>query len=487
MRLFFFAICFCLSVIPSLAQVDGVLMSYEKIPLGEAINSDYTEICPLISPDGNTLYFVRVNHPENNYKNKCKREICTQDIWYADVKEDGSWDKARRMPEPFNKNDFNSIISVSSDGFNLLVRGGMEAGEHNPYKLAVSHRNKLNWSEPKVLKIKNYESLNKGSFDGGCFANDNTVLILFFNDVNDTETTNLYISFLKEDGSWSSPKKMGKNINQGSQISPFMAADNKTLYYASDMPGGFGEYDIYMTQRLDESWMKWSDPVNLGSSINSDQWEGYYSVDVKGEHAYMVSTNNASGTADIVKIRLKEENKPSPMAVVFGKILLENIPYDVKGVVSCEIIGKDKSITKVNLDSDNSFKFNLHCGLKYRLHAEIEGFVSVSEIVDLTDVKEYAEIDASINIRLIPMKDNFDDLKALSFLAENKIEALNKLVLVLIENPSMVIELKDFPAASGVGIDNRVKTLKKYLVSQGINEDRIKIKAMADLIPLASE
>jgi hypothetical protein len=49
-------------------------------------------------------------------------------------------------------------------------------------------------------------------------------------------------------------------------MTPYLAADGETLYFSSDRPGGLGDNDIWMTKRLDSTWQKWSDPVNLGST-----------------------------------------------------------------------------------------------------------------------------------------------------------------------------------------------------------------------------
>ncbi len=70
-------------------------------------------------------------------------------------------------------------------------------------------------------------------------------------------------------------------------MSPFLAADGKTLYFATDRPGGLGEMDIWMSKRLDDSWTKWTTPKNLGAPINTEGSEAFFTMDAGGEYAYL--------------------------------------------------------------------------------------------------------------------------------------------------------------------------------------------------------
>jgi OOP family OmpA-OmpF porin len=86
----------------------------------------------------------------------------------------------------------------------------------------------------------------------------------------------LYVSFLLKDGRWSEPLNLGEDINTAlEETSPFLAADDKTLYFSSDGFTGYGKHDIFMSRRLDESWTRWSTPENLGPQINSPEDDAF--------------------------------------------------------------------------------------------------------------------------------------------------------------------------------------------------------------------
>ena len=80
----------------------------------------------------------------------------------------------------------------------------------------------------------------------------------------------LYVSIKSKSGIWSTPLWMGDNINSSfREGSPFLARDNKTLYFYSNGFGGYGGSDLFMSRRLDDTWQSWSKPLNLGPYINT--------------------------------------------------------------------------------------------------------------------------------------------------------------------------------------------------------------------------
>ena len=110
----------------------------------------------------------------------------------------------------------------------------------------------------------------------------------------------LYVSFLEDDGTFSEPKNLGKTLNTtGNEHCPFLAADGKTLYFASYGHQGYGSADIFVSQRLDDSWTKWSQPENLGPRFNGPGYDAFFALGPDGT-AYYAST----GTKDTAPKKL---------------------------------------------------------------------------------------------------------------------------------------------------------------------------------------
>lgn len=275
--------------------------------LGQFINSKYSERLPIISPDGNTLYFTRKYHPENI------GDADKDDIWMAKKYDDYTWGDAKNIGEPLNNELHNFVISVSPDNRRLYVASAYKRGEKDG--VAVAKRKGNNWGKPETLRIENM--YNKSRF-AGYYVNMNGNVLLMAVERDDTEgDRDLYVSFKKNTGDWTEPRNLGKTINTvGMESSVFLAADNKTIYFSSNGFAGYGGLDMYMSRRLDESWENWSEPQNLGAEINTPGNDYNYTIPASGDYAYFSSDYMSLGQSDLFRIRLPEEARPDPVMLV---------------------------------------------------------------------------------------------------------------------------------------------------------------------------
>jgi len=89
----------------------------------------------------------------------------------------------------------------------------------------------------------------------------------------------LYVSLKDSFGKWTEPKNLGTTINtKGFEISPFLSPDKKRLFFSSNGHPGFGDADIFYCDRLFDSWETWSVPRNLGERVNSKAFDGYFFI-----------------------------------------------------------------------------------------------------------------------------------------------------------------------------------------------------------------
>ena len=96
---------------------------YELVKMDKTVNTFHHEAAPVISPDGNTLYFFVQDHPENTMG-----KDDTQDIWVSKKDANGVWSVAEHLKNPFNIHRSNQVFTVFDDG-SLLIRGGRTRGE----------------------------------------------------------------------------------------------------------------------------------------------------------------------------------------------------------------------------------------------------------------------------------------------------------------------------------------------------------------------
>lgn len=365
--------------------------------LGDNINTTYDEILPVISPDEKTIYFIRANHPQNSHG-----ETGSQDIWFSQrMNTSSDWGPAKRMPNPFNKRKYNSIYTVSPDGNQIVLAGSYKNGRYMGPGVSVSKRNGRVWSSPVALQIKNYDKLANGKFSSAFMSYDNKVLILSFcskKSGRQSKKGDLYVSFKQQNNVWSEPVGLGKNINYGSssEFSPFLGADMKTLFFASDRKGGEGSVDIYKTVREDDSWKKWSDPVNLGPKVNTEGFDAYYSISASGEYAYMVKYEDQ---ADIIRMALSPDQRPKPVALLMADIVDDKTGEKVKSSLVIENAETGRAMRTIDQTGRDGIKTILQLGRSYRLVARASGYTSKSLPLDLAKENLYKEIKK--NIRLV--------------------------------------------------------------------------------------
>ncbi len=453
--------------------------------LGPSVNSAFDEVCPIISPDGNTLYFDRKLHPENTGENKL------DDIWLADHST-GNWNTVMNIRTPLNNADANFLCSISPDG-NYALLGGTYGGKGPGIALAT--RTAAGWSVPKPVQIRDFVNLN--TYNEFYLGADGTTLVMSIENSESLGLRDLYVSFLQADGTYSKPENLGKQLNTaGDEMSPFLAADGKTLYFSTNGYPGYGGPDIFMSKRNDASWTNWTEPVNLGNNVNSPDFDVYYSIDAKGEYAYFSSSYTSKTNLDIFRIKLSPQAQPENVVWLKGMVsdrttnefISANIEvYDINDSL---LIGYSSSTPSTNyavLIPDNSLR-------KIRISAD--GYYGSDTTILVYDVPVFTEIIQ--NFSLIPQKTGvIIEMKNIEFEANSSIledtsfAELDKVVRFLKENPLVSIEVRGH--TNGLCGDDycnslslkRAMAVVDYFVSQGISRDRLNSKGLGKTMPIA--
>jgi len=139
------------------------------------------------------------------------------------------------------------------------------------------------------LKITAFNNYNDTS--DATMTPDGKTLVLAIETDFTQGSLDLYFAHQKEDGTYSFLQNMGKVINSAAEESnPQLLSDTRTLLFASNGFSSNGNYDLYVSYRLDDTWKNWSEPINLGSKINTIHYEGQPFYDEKNEMLYYVSS-----------------------------------------------------------------------------------------------------------------------------------------------------------------------------------------------------
>lgn len=278
---------------------------YQLKNMGWKINSAQSEIAPVLSPDGKTLFFSRSPGYDPERKNR--------NIRFSKMDRNGRWTASKEMSRMFNNSGWNTVAGITSDGKTILLTGRyMPDGTHNG-GFSMSHLKNGIWTMPMPLNIKDFPA--NDITQAGTLSGDGRTIIFSCNNRFGGKflgAWDLFVTILQNDGTWSKPENLGGNINtEGFEIAPFIAPDGVTLYFSTEGRGGYGSQDIFMSRRLDDTWTKWSEPVNLGNSVNTAKWEAYFVTSDNGKVSVAGSTNNAMGKMDLFRVTLPEKLKPN--------------------------------------------------------------------------------------------------------------------------------------------------------------------------------
>ncbi len=462
-----------------------------KENLGLAINSKFNEICPVVSPDGKSLYFTRWKHPENLGSSK------NQDIWVSQLGEDKKWLKSSLFPAPINNDENNAVCGISPNGKTMLLNnvygkdGQMEKGVSLSFKLRTG-----DWSFPKPIRIQNFK--NKSEYSEYTLAPNGKILLMTTETKDSYGGKDIYVSFWKSDDTWTEPKNIGPNVNSGeSESTPFIAPDGVTMYFSSSGHVGYGNNDIFLTRRLDDTWLNWSIPENVGPVVNTNQWDGYFSVSAQGDYAYFSSVENSMGAEDIYRIKIPEKVKPQTLVQFSGKVLdvTSKNPLNAKILVRSTI-----SSDSMAVDYDpylGDFSFMWPTKKPFQIEVKSKGYLTKRERYDLRKESKYLEMNQVISMLPVEVNKQFK-LPTLNFaqsksdLLKDSYEALDGIVSILNDNASFNILIEGHTDSQGdwnenlqLSVDRALK-VKEYLMLKGISSSRIQTKGWGGTKPLSS-
>ncbi|MES2387927.1 MAG: OmpA family protein [Bacteroidota bacterium] len=487
---------------PKINLVKNRLFEAEPVKQSDALNSDYNELNPLVTADGKTMYFSRRNSPQN-----VGGEKDHEDIWVAEMDKDThKWKKARNFGAPFNNEDPNFVCSVTPDGAGLLLgnvylpNGVMEAG------CSFSYATETGWSDPEKAVFINFRNLSEKV--DYFLSNSGKIMIISAQKEKTMGGRDLYVSFLVGNFTWSEPQSMGSMINTAAdEYAPYLASDNRTIYFASEGFPTYGLSDIFVAHRIGDSWNNWTTPENLGPKVNTAEEDAYFSITASGEAAYFSS---ARGGKNLDIWRMSLPAKPagaepevamvSPVVLLCGTVIDNGtgkpMEHPVRLVYENLANGEELGITRTKPKS-GTFAVTMPAGINYGYFAVAPGYLSQSGSIDLSDLKTYREIEHDLVMipdkvgAVLTINNIFFDLNKADLQKESFPE-LKRVAKYMELNPNVKIEVSGHTDNSGTDAINnklsqeRAQSVKDFLVSQKISADRLVAKGYGSTKPSAS-
>lgn len=297
--------------------------------LGNNINSKYFEKHPVVTID-NSVIFYSSTRPHTGPGEVKQIDTLTaglnEDIYFAIKMPSGNWSKPVYYQYNTLKNEY--PVSLSADGKTLIL----SREEKDNYDLYYSVFENGKWNEPVSLG----NSINSSADETeASLYKDGNLLYFSSNRNGGYGKFDIYVSQKSENGKWGSPVNMGKDINTSeNECSPFIHPDGQVLYFSSDgyVDESMGGFDIfYSTKNANNTWSK---PVHIKYPVNTTRDDINYQI-ASGGKRYCTSLTDFN-SFDIVEITGRQDevgdvnSGPNPSSLFSELNVLEVMEIEKK-------------------------------------------------------------------------------------------------------------------------------------------------------------
>ena len=421
--------------------------------LGDKVNTSGDDFAPVMSPTAsNILYFSSIRsenvggvQEEYGLIDTIKGEY-RADIFRTKL-DKGVWLAADRLGGSVNTEAHDVIFSFNNEGSTIFY--GISKYKNFDYSNIYSKPFKQEVAGDIPFKFP--IEINSGEWDADAYFYNDTIVIFSSDRAGGFGGKDLYISFKDRKGKWIKGVNLGSEINSPyDEITPFLGNDGKTLYFSSNSINGMGGFDIYQSN-FDPKDGGWSKPHNLGMPINSAGNDSYFRISNDGMRAYLSSSRGSGyGGYDI-------------FVGYFRRLMKEQLTEKAEPVMIKHYLGEEIVIPVAKIDTP------------VIVDPEIE-----DPIIDPT----------TPTFVFIPLfYQNVNDL----LLTSKSVSELNKMKDLLLKYPNLKVELTghtDSYAPQNFNLQNSLKnteSIAEYLIANGITENRIIIKGVGQIYPIAMD
>ncbi len=389
------------------------------------INTTYNEGSACISDDGKYLFFSRCNTPDG---------LGNCDLFVAMMKADSTWGDIKNLGATINSTGWDSHPSLTHRGDTLF-----------------------------------FASNRSGGFG----------------------LSDIWFSVKDKKGLWQKAQNAGPVINTvNSEVSPFFHHTFNVLYFSSNgHPLNFGEFDIYKSNKVKNSW---SEPKNTGPLVNGGGSEYYFTIDSRSENLYYArSTQEDIKNLDLHSFPVPMEAQPNAITALKGT-LKDPSGNPVKGIVSVIDLDEGVEVAPKYLRDDGTFDFSLINKRNYLLIIQGDEFFRIEELFFLDGNREINKIAEPIESKIAFQSLEFENGKANILDAMH--DDLNKLAGFLIDHPKFKLKIAGHTDSAGKEESNlrlsqsRADAIKEYLTAKFLIEsDRITAIGYGSSRPIVQE
>ena len=426
-------------------------------------NSAADDFCPAVTHNGATLYFTSDRSGEQRI--------------YVCRSRAGQWLSPDRIRTLGDAKQI-GCPTLTPDGQTMIFAAYQhEAGSNGRTDLYMSKRSEGYWGKGTNLGA----TVNSSAWDSqGSLSSDGRTLYFASDCPGGKGGTDLYRSRWLGDR-WSEPEPLVELNTEYDEITPSIAPDDKTLYFASNRPGGNGGYDIYVA-RLQGN--RFGQPQNLGQPINTAANDISYIALPNSTTAYFASDRSGgSGGYDIWRA-VPNPEMPEPVVTMHGIVRNSTTQIPIGAdIIITDLKTRQKVATFRSDDETGEYYVTLTAGRTYAVTAYHPDYLFYSEQIEVPTGERGRDLEKNIDLAPIAKENATRLLVFFDFdkadLKEESLPELDLAATFLREHPEVKVRIEGH--TDDVGTDDynlqlsrrRAEAVKKYLVSKGIDEKRI--------------
>jgi outer membrane protein OmpA-like peptidoglycan-associated protein len=452
--------------------------------MGYGVNSEKEDYGPAIGNIDNVLLFTS----KRNSKIDPLKKTYNEDLFYT-IKQDTVWGFAEDF-KTINTRYNEGSASLSKDGKHLYFARCNSPDSYGNCDIFVSDlKSDSTWGTPRNLG----PNINTASWDSQPSLSHSGDTLYFSSDrIGGFGFSDIYFAVRDAKGNWQKAQNIGPIINtRAFEVSPFYHRKFKALYFSSNgQPLNFGDFDIYKSYSQGNNW---GEPKNIGPLVNGPGSEYYFTIDSESNRLYYArSAADDLNNLDLYSFPVPMEAQPEAIVRLKGTLINSETKKPFRGIVSVIDLDKGVEVAPKFLREDGSFDFRLINKRNYLLIIQGDDFFRIEQIF-------YMEGDREMNLETEPIESRMA-FKSLEFengkadILPTMHDDLNKIANFLIDHPALSISISGHTDSQGNEMSNlklsqaRADAIKAYLIYEyKISTKRIEAHGYGSSKPIVEE
>ena len=358
--------------------------------LGDSINSPFPDYSPVLSADESTLIYTTRRNTGTGGERLQDGQFY-EDIVVSYKNSNGVWSSPKSVSQNINTVGHDASINLTADGQTLIAFRD-DNGDGNVY---FSTWDGKDWSPLQSfgsdINSKYWES-------HACLSADNNTLYFVSDRPGGYGGRDIYRCVKLPNGAWSKATNVGPVINtKYDEDGPFIHPDAVTLIFASSGHKSMGGFDIFFTTIEEDK--KFAEPVNMGYPINTTDDDVFFVTSPDGKRGYFSSAKDGGlGEKDIYMMSIPDA-KEKPLVLFKGAIVPvegEKLPEDLLIVVTNKETGE--VVGNYRPKENGTFATILAPNKNYNFSYQVKGQEFYNEDIFVSSELAYQEIKKEINL-----------------------------------------------------------------------------------------